>query len=154
LNTFKNDALNKIWQVKPKPGKGIWDLIRKRLLSFGMVLAIGFLLLVSLIISASLSALSNFRQNFFPGFELFWQVLNFAVSFGFISLLFALMYKYLPDVKITWRKEKGVASLWNDRGREGASCEGEQECNAKKLILSCFLEPGKAKCCTFAKLGL
>jgi membrane protein len=97
------DALNSIWNVKPKPGTGLWDLIRKRLLSFGMVLAIGFLLLVSLIISAALSGLSNYRINVLPGFDLFWQILNFVISFGFITLLFALMYKYLPDVKITWR---------------------------------------------------
>jgi membrane protein len=97
------EALNSIWNVKPKPGTGIWDLIRKRLLSFGMVLAIGFLLLVSLIVSAALSGLSNFRSTVLPGFDFFWQILNFVISFGFISLLFALMYKYLPDVKITWR---------------------------------------------------
>jgi membrane protein len=97
------DALNSIWNVKPKPGSGLWDLIRKRLLSFGMVLAIGFLLLVSLVISAALSGLSNYRSSVLPGFDVFWQVLNFLISFGFISLLFALMYKYLPDVKITWR---------------------------------------------------
>jgi membrane protein len=97
------DALNSIWNVKPKQGTGLWDLIRKRLLSFGMVLAIGFLLLVSLIISAALSGLSNYRLNVLPGFDFFWEILNFVISFGFIALLFALMYKYLPDVKITWR---------------------------------------------------
>ncbi|MGL5805084.1 MAG: YihY/virulence factor BrkB family protein [Xenococcaceae cyanobacterium] len=97
------DALNKIWHVKPKPEKGIWILIRKRVLSFGIVLAIGFLLLVSLVVSAALSALSNFRHSYLPGFEFIWQILNFLISFGFIAFLFALMYKYLPDAKIAWK---------------------------------------------------
>ncbi len=100
------EALNTVWDVKAKPKKGkasIWEFIRKRLLSFGMVLAIGFLLLVSLITSAMLSGIGKLQINLLPGFTPIWQLLNFAISFGFISLLFALIYKYLPDVKIRWR---------------------------------------------------
>ncbi len=100
------EALNTVWDVKAKPKKGkgsIWEFIRKRLLSFGMVLAIGFLLLVSLITSAMLSGIGKLQINLLPGFTPIWQLLNFAVSFGFISLLFALIYKYLPDVKIRWK---------------------------------------------------
>lgn len=97
-------ALNTVWNVKTKPdNKGIWEFIRKRLLSFGMVLAIGFLLLVSLIVSAALSGVGKLQINLLPGFTPLWQLLNFAVSFGFISLLFALIYYYLPDVKVRWK---------------------------------------------------
>ena len=96
-------ALNTVWNVKTKPDAGIGEFIRKRLLSFGMVLTIGFLLLVSLIISAMLSGISKLEINLLPGFTLLWQLLNLAISFGFISLLFALIYKYLPDVKIRWQ---------------------------------------------------
>ncbi len=96
-------ALNTVWNVKTKPDAGIGEFIRKRLLSFGMVLTIGFLLLVSLIISAMLSGISKLEINLLPGFTILWQLLNLAISFGFISLLFALIYKYLPDVKIRWQ---------------------------------------------------
>lgn len=96
-------ALNTVWNVKAKPNGGIWEFIRKRLLSFGMVLAIGFLLLVSLILSAMLSGIGKLEINLLPGLTPLWQLLNFGMSFGFISLLFALIYKYLPDVKIRWK---------------------------------------------------
>ena len=97
------EALNTVWDVKAKPDQGIWNFIRKRLLSFGMVLAIGFLLLVSLILSAVLSGVSKLQINLLPGITPVWQLLNFAISFGFITLLFALIYYYLPDVKILWK---------------------------------------------------
>jgi membrane protein len=97
------EGLNTVWNVRPKRNSGIGQFIRKRLLSFGMVLAIGFLLLVSLILSAILSAISEYEVNWLPGFAFFWQILNFALSLGLISLLFALIYKYLPDVKIKWK---------------------------------------------------
>ena len=97
------EALNTVWNVTAKPEGGIWIFIRKRLLSFGMVLAIGFLLLVSLIISAVLSGISKLDMNLLPGLPGLWQFLNFALSFAFITVLFALIYKYLPDVKIRWK---------------------------------------------------
>ncbi|MEO1671408.1 MAG: YihY/virulence factor BrkB family protein [Cyanobacteria bacterium J06631_2] len=97
------EALNTVWDVKAKPNGGIGEFIRKRLLSFGMVLVIGFLLLVSLVLSAMLSGIGKLQIELLPGFTSLWQVLNFALSFGFISLLFALIYYYLPDVKIRWR---------------------------------------------------
>ena len=96
-------ALNTVWNVKAKPDEGIWGFIRKRLLSFGMVLAIGFLLLVSLVISAMLSGIGKLQVNLLPGFTPIWQVANFALSFGSIALLFALIYKLLPDVEIRWK---------------------------------------------------
>lgn len=77
--------------------------MRKRLLSFGMVLSIGFLLLVSLVISTALSAISKLNINLLSGFAPLWQGINLLISFGLITLLFALIYKYLPDVDIRWK---------------------------------------------------
>lgn len=96
------EALNAVWNVRAKPSLGIWGFIRKRLLSFSMVLAIGFLLLVSLVLSAALSAISHINLTLLPGLDSLWQLLNFALSFALITLLFALIYKYLPDVRIAW----------------------------------------------------
>lgn len=96
-------ALNIVWNVRVKPNTGIWGFIRKRLLSFGMVLSIGFLLLVSLVISTVLSAISELDINLFPGFAPLWQGINLLISFGLITLLVALIYKYLPDVIIRWK---------------------------------------------------
>jgi membrane protein len=97
------DALNTIWEVKPKPGRGIWGFIRQRLLSLAMVFGIGFLLLVSLVVSAGLAAAGKWFESTLPGGEELWHSLNFVISFVVISALFALMFKYLPDVKIAWR---------------------------------------------------
>lgn len=96
------DALNTVWEVETKPGRGIKNFLRKRVLSFSMVLGIGFLLIVSLLISAALSALSTYLSGFIPGADFLWQIFNFVFSFAVITLLFAMMYKLLPDVKITW----------------------------------------------------
>ncbi len=96
------DALNTVWNVVPRADQGIWKLVRDRLLSFGMVLVIGFLLLVSLMLSAGLSAVSSMFSDLLLGWDLGWQILNAALSFGVITLLFALIYKILPDVKISW----------------------------------------------------
>lgn len=96
------DALNTIWNVKVKPQKGVVNFIRKRLLSFSAVLGIGFLLLVSLVVSASLAALTNYLGGFIGNMSILAILVNFAISFGVITLLFAFMFKYLPDVKITW----------------------------------------------------
>jgi membrane protein len=96
-------ALNLVWNVKAKPGKGISQLIRKRLFSFSMVLAIGFLLLVSLVVNAVLSALSNYASSWLPGFDFLWQIFNFVLSFLITTFLFALLYKFVPDVKIGWK---------------------------------------------------
>jgi membrane protein len=97
------DALNNIWRVKPKPGLGVWSFIRSRLLSFTVVLGTGFLLLVSLILSAALAALSGWMERRWPASTLVWQVLNFLLSFAVITLLFAMIFKILPDAKIDWR---------------------------------------------------
>lgn len=96
------DALNTIWEVEPQQSAGIGEFIRRRFLTFAMILGIGFLLLVSLVISAALAGINHLTTNLLPGSELLWEVINFFVSFGVITLLFATIYKLLPDVKITW----------------------------------------------------
>jgi membrane protein len=96
------DALDTIWEVQPKPGLGIWGTIKKRFFSFGMVLGVGFLLLVSLIISTILSTLGGFVAGEQFGQALVWKVINFVVSFAVTTGLFALIFKVLPDVKIEW----------------------------------------------------
>lgn len=96
-------TLNRIWDVEAKPGQGIWSFVRTRILSFGMVLGIGFMLLVSLVFSTTMAALGRWAQGLLPGAEVLFQVLTFVVSFALITGLFALIFKFLPDVKITWR---------------------------------------------------
>ena len=97
------DSLNTIWEVKSKPGVGIWGFIRNRFLSFSMVLGIGFLLLVSLALTTFLSAVSGSLGSHLPS-EALAHVLNFVVSFGVITVLFAMIFKYLPDIKVPLRK--------------------------------------------------
>ncbi len=97
------DALNTVWNVKPNPGQGILPFIRKRISSFLMVLAIGFLLMLSLILSAVVSTLSKYRIDFLPGSAILWENLGFIVSLGLLTFLFGLMFKYVPDVKIAWK---------------------------------------------------
>ena len=96
-------ALNTIWEVKPKPGQGLMGFIRTRFFSFTMVLSVAFLLLVSLVLSAGLSAVGGFFEHLLPGGEAVWQVLNFVISFAVISALFALIFKVVPDVQVAWR---------------------------------------------------
>ncbi|HEY5572627.1 MAG TPA: YihY/virulence factor BrkB family protein [Anaerolineales bacterium] len=96
------EALNTIWEVEPAPDSGIFDTLRKRLLSFTMVLGIGFLLLVSLVISAALSAISQYFSELLPGIDIFWQILDLVVSYALITLLFAMIFKVLPDVEVAW----------------------------------------------------
>jgi membrane protein len=104
------DSLNTVWEVQPKPGRGIMGFIKKRILSFSVVLGIGFLLMVSLIASAILSGLSAYMSHLLPGADWLWGILNFVISFGVITLLFALMFKFLPDVKITWN-DVGIGAI-------------------------------------------
>jgi membrane protein len=95
-------ALNHIWEVRAKPGRGILGEVKDRFFSFTMVLGVAFLLLVSLVLSAALSAVGRTFTNALPGGELLWQALNFAFSFCMITALFALIFKYVPDVEIRW----------------------------------------------------
>ena len=96
-------ALNAIWRVKPKPGVSVKAFLVERLVSFGLVVAVGFLLLVSLLVSAALAALNRFLGAAFPALTAIWQATNVLVSLGVVTLLFAMVYKVLPDVQLRWR---------------------------------------------------
>lgn len=107
-------TFNKIWKVKPKPKTShkIWALVRDRIFSFGLILVVGFLLLVSLVLSAGLSMLSNWvSANWSDSLNIVFRLLDIIISLGFISILFAAMFKFLPDVKIKWRDVWGGALL-------------------------------------------
>jgi membrane protein len=95
------DALNTIWEVAPKPGRGLKGIIRDRFLSLTMVLGVAFLLLISLVISAAIAAASNFFGDFVG--QAIAHVVNFVVSFAVTTILFAMIYKILPDVRVAWR---------------------------------------------------
>lgn len=95
-------SLNAIWNVRPKCND-LRSFLRHRLMSFAALLAVGFLLLVSLIVSAALDGVEKWMRNFTTGYEFIWNVADIAVSLGIVTLLFALMFKLLPDVTITWR---------------------------------------------------
>ncbi len=105
------NALNTIWEVKPKPGRAVKNMIRQRFLSFAMVLGIGFLLLVSLVISAVLAAFVNYFKNVVPGVDFLWHIVNVILGFVVTTVLFGLIFKVLPDVKITWNDVLAGASL-------------------------------------------
>ena len=96
-------ALNAIWRVKPKAGVSVTAFLLERLVSFGLVVAVGFLLLVSLLVSAALSALNRYLGDIFPALTAVWQAANVLVSLGVVTLLFAMVYKVLPDVELRWR---------------------------------------------------
>jgi membrane protein len=97
-------ALNAIWGVAPKPGRGLVGLVRDRFLSFAMVLAVAFLLLVSLVVGAGLAAVGKFFSQYLPGGETLWQVVNFLVSLVITAGLFALIFKVVPQAVIEWRE--------------------------------------------------
>jgi membrane protein len=92
------DALNTIWGVQPKQGRGVFGMIKDRFLSLAMVLGIAFLLLVSLALSAAVTAVGGWL----PGGEALGHVFVFALSFGVTTVLFAMIFKVLPDVKLAW----------------------------------------------------
>jgi membrane protein len=97
------DALDRIWRAPERPrSAGILGLLRSRLLSFGMILAIGFVSMVSLVASAALSALGKWWAPFFGAWALLLQVVNFVVSFALTAAVFALIYKFMPRVRIAW----------------------------------------------------
>ena len=97
------DALNTIWEVKLKPDGGWMRVIQKRFFSFTLVMGLGFLLLVSLIISAVLSSTSQYLFSLVPGLTFLLQVFNFLLSFVVVTLIFGMIFKVLPDAHIAWR---------------------------------------------------
>jgi membrane protein len=96
------DALNSIWHVNPDRETGIRSLIKARFLSFGMVLGIGFLLLVSLLLSALLAAVTEYLGGMLPIPALLIESLDFLLSLLFITVLFAMIFKLLPNTKVAW----------------------------------------------------
>jgi membrane protein len=94
------DALNTVWEVRQTPGSGIWYYIRSYVLSFAGVLALGFLLLVSLLVTTALAAIGKYAAVYVDEWVL--HLANLIVSFGVITLLFAMMFKWLPDTPIDW----------------------------------------------------
>ncbi len=97
-------SLNEIWKIKPNPNASFWKLVTDRARSFAFILVIGFLLLISFIITAGISALNNYIQKVFPEILIYIAyILDFALSIGIITVLFALMFRYLPDAKIRWK---------------------------------------------------
>ncbi|MBA3870255.1 MAG: YihY/virulence factor BrkB family protein [Anaerolineae bacterium] len=101
------DALNTIWDVDPsstgKQNSGVRMQIQNKFLSFGMVLFVGFLLLVSLVINAVIAAISTYVVNLLPGVEFMISVVNLVISMVVITAMFAMLYKFLPKVKLEWR---------------------------------------------------
>ena len=96
------DALDRIWRAPARPKSGLWGLLRARVLSFGLILALGFLLIASLVVSAALSALGKWWAPLFGGWEALLQIVNFVLSFGLITVIFALIYKIMPRVRVAW----------------------------------------------------
>jgi membrane protein len=97
-------ALNHIWDVRSKPDSGVMvPLIVDRIRSFSIALCVGFLLLVSLVISALISGLQSYMNKWLPGIPWFWQSANVVASFFVVAILFAMIYKFLPDVRIAWK---------------------------------------------------
>ena len=97
------DALNTIWGVKPKPGAGLWSFLRARFLSFAMVAGVCFLLLVSLTVETVLRGLNSYLKSVWPGGDTLALVIFFLFDLIVITLLFAMIFRYLPDAKIAWR---------------------------------------------------
>jgi len=99
------DSINSIWGVKAKPKAGIMKLVMTRLLSFGMIASLGFLLLVSLAITAVVEGIGNRLKDAFPDVTVvLLYIINLIVTFGVITALFAIIFKVLPDIRIKWKE--------------------------------------------------
>jgi membrane protein len=109
--TELQDSLNAIWQVKPKPGLGVGGIVKARAFSFAVVLGVAFLLLVSLVVSAGLNIVGKFMSDRLPGGTGLWQCVNIVVSVTTVTLLFALIFKVIPDARIRWR-DVGYGALF------------------------------------------
>ena len=96
-------AINTVWKVEPKPNRGIWGVVRTRMLSVAMILSLGFLLLVSLVVSAALAALSGWMRSAFGDIAILGWFIDAVVALGVISTMIALIYKILPDAEVAWR---------------------------------------------------
>jgi membrane protein len=97
------DSLNKMWDVAPKPGPLIRHLLWKRVISFALVLALGFVLVVSLVLSTTIQALQNYAERYFDVPTGLFDTGNAIVTYMLVTVLFAFIYRVLPDVEIPWR---------------------------------------------------
>jgi membrane protein len=97
------DALDRIWRAPVRPTGGVWSMVRTRLLSFGLIMGIGFLLMVSLVASAAFAALSKWWAPVFGGWALVGQVVNFVFGFAVTVVGFAMIYKLMPRAQVQWR---------------------------------------------------
>ena len=95
-------TLNRIWKVTPQPGRFFRDLLKQRLVSFAMVVAVGFLLLTSLLLSAALAALNGYFNYLLPQANALWYAIDIILSLAVITLIFAAIFKIVPDVDIRW----------------------------------------------------
>ncbi len=96
-------ALNVIWKAKAPKGAGLWNLVKVRLRSLSLIVAIGLLLLISLALSTALEAFSGYLDRVLPGLPIILAIVNLALSLGFTTILFAMMFKILPDAAVEWR---------------------------------------------------
>jgi membrane protein len=97
------DALNTVWEIAPKPGYSPKDVLLNNAISFAVVLGLALLLLVSLLFTAGLGKAGSFVGRYLPGSDLARQMIDFGLTFGLVSLLFACIFKILPDIHITWK---------------------------------------------------
>ncbi|WBS04710.1 YihY/virulence factor BrkB family protein [Pseudoduganella sp. SL102] len=96
-------SLDEVWQLPPVTDNTVWDTIRTRLLSFGLVLALGFLLLTSLVVSAALEIFQRFWNRYWPDATVLITVLNHTISFLVIATMFGVIYKLLPRIQLAWQ---------------------------------------------------
>ncbi len=113
MNVFLQiqDSLNKIWHVKPKPMQNLLRFLRKRLLTFAMVLIVAFLLVVSFISNTVMGTLVNVLSEALPDFFPIWRILSFSISLVMLTMLFAAIYTLLPDAKVAWKDALVGATL-------------------------------------------
>ncbi len=96
-------AMNRVWGVQPKPGHFWRDFFKQRAISFTLILGVSFLMMVSLLISAMLAAITGYFQDLLPGANFLWHTLDIVVSFSIVVGIFAAIYKIVPDVHIDWQ---------------------------------------------------
>lgn len=104
-------GLNTIWETEAKVVSGLWGLLRERIFSFGLVLSVGFVLLVSLLVSAALAAVSKYFSHLLPVSPMVLEALNFQLSLAGIALLFACILKYVPAAEVQWRDVRVGATV-------------------------------------------
>lgn len=104
-------AMNKIWDVEEVPYNGVVGFLRTRLLSMGLVVSLGFLLVVSMVASAALSATVDLLDGRVPGSAILWRLMDVGLSFAMYTAMFAAMYRVLPDVRIGWLSVVGGAAI-------------------------------------------